>query len=126
MNHLSGIACCLLLTFAVQPVFAQSKSEKATIVRLKQDIGYLASDELEGRATGSEGERKAGDYLIKAYKKAGISYYKEQYRHDFKFVSGREIANTSQIRFSGNFMRIGKDAFPLPFTGFKKAVSEAG
>lgn len=43
---------------------------------LKTDLTIVASDEMEGRETGSEGQKKAGKYLISQYEEAGISYPK--------------------------------------------------
>ncbi len=40
---------------------------------LQAHVKYLSSDELEGRLTGTEGERKAHQYIISQWKKAGIS-----------------------------------------------------
>lgn len=42
---------------------------------LKKHISYLASDELKGRLTGSEGEKKAGEYLAKEFKNLGLKPY---------------------------------------------------
>lgn len=36
----------------------------------------IASDEMEGRETGSKGQKKAGLYMIEQYKKSGISFPK--------------------------------------------------
>ena len=36
----------------------------------------LSSDEMEGRETGSKGQKKAGLYMIEQYKKSGISFPK--------------------------------------------------
>lgn len=43
---------------------------------LRRDLTVVASDEMEGRETGSEGQKKAGRYLIEQYKAAGISFPK--------------------------------------------------
>ena len=43
---------------------------------LKTNLTIIASDEMEGRETGSEGQKKAGRYIIEQYTKAGISYPK--------------------------------------------------
>lgn len=40
---------------------------------LKNHLTIVASDEMEGRETGSAGQKKAGKYLIEQYKKNGIS-----------------------------------------------------
>jgi len=41
---------------------------------LKTNLYTIASKEMEGRDTGSKGQKKAGEYLISQYMKAGISF----------------------------------------------------
>jgi len=43
---------------------------------LRTNLTYIASDETEGRETGSEGQKKAGKFIIDFYKKNGISFPK--------------------------------------------------
>ncbi|MCO5259856.1 MAG: M20/M25/M40 family metallo-hydrolase [Crocinitomicaceae bacterium] len=43
--------------------------------QLKKHLSYLASDELEGRLTGSKGEEKAANYLAQELKKYGLKPY---------------------------------------------------
>lgn len=52
--------------------YISSISENA----LKTNLTIIASDEMEGRETGSEGQKKAGRYIIEQYQKAGISFPK--------------------------------------------------
>ncbi|MFT4679765.1 MAG: acetylornithine deacetylase/succinyl-diaminopimelate desuccinylase-like protein, partial [Flavobacteriales bacterium] len=40
---------------------------------LESTIGYLASDSLEGRGTGSKGERLAGDFVIHEFERIGLT-----------------------------------------------------
>ena len=40
---------------------------------LKENLMVIASDEMEGRQTGSEGQKKAGAYIVNYYKNLGIS-----------------------------------------------------
>lgn len=47
-----------------------------TAEKLKTKLYVVASDEMEGRDTGSKGQKKAGNYLIEQYKKSKISYPK--------------------------------------------------
>ena len=42
---------------------------------LKKVVNYLASDELKGRDTGSEGIKKAADFIIEEFKAIGVSPY---------------------------------------------------
>jgi hypothetical protein len=41
---------------------------------LSEHLYIIAGNEMEGRDTGSAGQKKAGEYLINQYKKMGISY----------------------------------------------------
>jgi hypothetical protein len=47
-----------------------------TADKLKTKLYIVASDEMEGRDTGSKGQKEAGKYLIGQYKKNGISFPK--------------------------------------------------
>ena len=47
-----------------------------TPTALKTHLTIVASDQMEGRDTGSKGQKKAGVYLIEQYKKAGIPFPK--------------------------------------------------
>jgi len=51
---------------------------------LKANLTVIASDEMEGRDTGSEGQKKAGRYIIDFYKQNGVSFPKgatDYYQH---------------------------------------------
>ncbi|AKK74080.1 peptidase M28 [Chryseobacterium sp. P1-3] len=43
---------------------------------LKKNLYVIASDEMEGRDTGSPGQKKAGEYMVNYYKNLGVSYPK--------------------------------------------------
>ncbi|MFM8486053.1 MAG: peptidase M28, partial [Bacteroidota bacterium] len=46
----------------------QEISEKS----LFKTVSYLASDKLEGRGTGTEGEKKAAKFIAREFKKIGL------------------------------------------------------
>ncbi len=54
----------------------QKSYESITTDELKTHLYIIASDEMQGRDTGSEGQKKAGKYLIDQYRKMGISHPK--------------------------------------------------
>lgn len=52
--------------------------------RIEKNLRIIASDEMEGRDTGTEGQKKAGRYIIDFYKSSGISFptgAKDYYQH---------------------------------------------
>ncbi|MFI8379263.1 M28 family metallopeptidase [Leeuwenhoekiella sp. NPDC079379] len=60
---------------------------------IKKHIEFLASDDLQGRKTGSEGIDEAATYIIKQFQDAGVKSYFSSYRDKFdaKGVSGYNI-----------------------------------
>ncbi len=103
---------------------AKNKSDKKTIKQLQTDISYLASDELEGRRTSTEGERKAADYIEKRYKDIGVKPYKEQYRVPFHFTYGKEASGSTAISVNNTLVPLNGDNFALPFSGGGHVASE--
>ena len=104
--------------------FAQNRADRRIARQLKEDITYLASDELEGRRVGSEGERKAAAYIEKRYSDLGIPGYRGKYRHEFIYIDGKQIEDATQIKLGNDRMRIKEEAFPFAFSANKKAYGE--
>jgi len=49
------------------------KTEYTPENKIKEDVSFLADDKLEGRNTGTEGEKKAAEYIAKRFKDLGLS-----------------------------------------------------
>ncbi|QCX52586.1 M28 family metallopeptidase [Elizabethkingia sp. JS20170427COW] len=78
----------------------QKSLNSISVENLKRDLFTIAGDEMEGRDTGSEGQKKAGRYMIEQYQKAGIgfppslgSYYQKV---PSEFMSKRKKINDSE------------------------------
>lgn len=110
------VLSALIITFCI-PAVAQNVSEKKVIKRLKKDIEYLASDELQGRRTGSEGERKAAEYIVEYYANHGIKPYNGNYLYPFKFIAGRSIDEHTLLKVDNRPIKIPEHGFPLSFSG---------
>ena len=113
--------CALLLVLSATG-FAQ-KVDRKLVKALQADIGYLASDAMEGRRTGTEEEQKAGDYLISRYQKLKIPPYGAAYRHPYPFVRGREMGTTT-ISVGGQSMQMGAEVFPFAFSANAEVSGE--
>ncbi len=71
---------------------------------LKKNLYVIASDEMEGRDTGSPGQKRAGEYMVNYYKSLGISYpkalgsYYQKVPADFmKKRGGRNLPDSENI-----------------------------
>src|SRR5690554_2313098 len=51
---------------------------------LRTHLFMIASDEMQGRDTGSEGQKKAGKYLIQQYQKIGLTYRSEEHTSELQ------------------------------------------
>ncbi|NNL32655.1 MAG: M28 family peptidase [Flavobacteriaceae bacterium] len=62
------------------------KQEYTPENKIKEDVKILADDSLEGRQTGTEGEKKAADYIAERFKDMGLEGKgTEGYFQDFSF-----------------------------------------
>lgn len=65
----------------------QSQVKEAAINSLQKDVAYLASDDLEGRETGTEGAIKASEYLAQRFDEIGLQPMgTEGYYQEFSFT----------------------------------------
>lgn len=83
---------------------------------LKEHILYLADDKLEGRASGSEGELLAAQYISKEYKEIGLSPIDEEnaYFQYFDFIQGYTSSEDSYLEIDDQRFEVDKDFFILP------------
>jgi len=123
--QLKGWVLSVTAMMLLQPAFAKKVSEKKIVKQLKKDIGYLASDELEGRRTGSEGEKKAALYIVSNYRALGISGYGgDQFIYPFTFTIGRTRGKNNKIEIDGSILTK-EEGFPLSFSATGAIESDA-
>jgi len=100
-------------------------SPGVSIDNLKEHVTYLASDELEGRRTGSKGIRKAADYIRQHLTKSGlqpIGPEQDSFNHTFEFTGGVELVKPeNKMTLRGHtgedqIFELDKDFRPLAFS----------
>lgn len=111
-----------------------AKPDTQALNNLKAHIQYLADDKLEGRRTGTNGEKLAMEYISNQFKEIGLAPKgSEGYYQPFEVNDGKQIDNTTTCIINGTTLTAGKDFFPFPFSATTKqdampsiAVQEAG
>ncbi len=75
---------------------------KITEADLKSEIEYLASDALDGRLTGTSGEKLAGDYILERFKKIGLTPLDKNpnMTSEFSFTSGVHAGRKNAMSFT--------------------------
>ena len=94
------------------------KADKVIVENLKSHVGYLADDRLEGRRAGTEGERKAMEYISGEFSKIGLLPKGENggYTQAFPIDDGRQIGKGTLFQVNGQDLRTGTDFFPYPYS----------
>ena len=76
-----------ILIFAFFTLLFVGKTNAQTESQIHKDVVYLADDKLEGRATGSEGEKLATEYIAMRFKEIGLEPKGNNgYFQDFTFT----------------------------------------
>ncbi|HMB53066.1 MAG TPA: PA domain-containing protein, partial [Thermoanaerobaculia bacterium] len=135
-------ALTLLATVAlVLPAAAQPAAAAAADNGIRADVEYLASGDLEGRLTGSPGEKKAAEYIERRLAEIGARPLPGHggFRVPFEFTAGVEDAGSylalaaaegREVRFDGDavqalsFSDSGEVSAPVVFAGYGLVVPE--
>ncbi len=117
--HLMKNVLLFLLLFS-QTVSAQrlKKQDKAIIADLHNEIDYLASDKLEGRRTGTPGEKLAYEYLSNEFKNIGLipKGDNNSFIQTFEINEGKQILPATHLLINDDSLAIEKDFFPFIFS----------
>ena len=62
----------IVILFLMVLLGCKTNSEDVKTVTIKEDVTFLADDKLEGRQTGSEGEKAAANYIAKRFEDLGF------------------------------------------------------
>ncbi|MEO8859821.1 MAG: M20/M25/M40 family metallo-hydrolase [Ginsengibacter sp.] len=110
----------LFLILVPQLASAQKlrKSDKAIINNLRDEISFLASDKLEGRRTGTPGEKLAYEYLSVQFKSIGLTPKGDNnsYTQAFEINEGKQILPQTHLLINTNDLVLEKDFFPFIFS----------
>ncbi len=88
-------------------------------------IKYLASDKLEGRYTGSKGEKLAYQYIEKQFKSYGLKpAFGKSYIQKFKFIEKVELTKNNTVKLAAGEksknLSLKSDFMTAPFSGSAK------
>ncbi len=103
------------------------KADKQVISNLQSHIGFLADDKLEGRRTGSAGEKLAFDYISNQFVAAGLAPAGENggYVQAFEVNDGKQVDPSTSLQINNNRLSAEKDFFPLAYSASAKTNAAA-
>jgi aminopeptidase YwaD len=91
----------LLLLSLLLPtlLFAKTNREKKLLEQLKKDVSFLADDKLEGRRTGTIGEKIAASYIASRMRENKIDpFWNNSYLQDFEITEGNIRGEQEELR----------------------------
>jgi aminopeptidase YwaD len=124
MQFRARIVSLLFLSFFVlQDCIPQKlkKADKLILANLENEIHYLASDQLEGRRTGSPGEKLASDYIIAEFQKIGLKPMGNHggWLQSFEVNDGKQVSSATHFIINSTELQLEKDYFPLSYSAQK-------
>lgn len=114
------IRITILLVLLAQTTVAQKlkKKDKVVFTNLQKHVSFLADDKLEGRRTGTNGEKLAYEYISSEFSKAGLIAKGDNntYLQAFEVNEGKEVNKPTHLIIDGNDLQLDKDYFPFVFS----------
>ncbi|MCB0709491.1 MAG: M28 family peptidase [Chitinophagaceae bacterium] len=97
---------------------SQIKADNIVLASLHNHIAYLADDKLEGRRTGTEGEKLAYEYITKQFELAGLKAKADNgsYIQAFEVNDGRQTGPGTSLIINNTALVPDKDFFPFSFS----------
>lgn len=76
---------------------------------LKKHLAIIASDSMEGRETGTAGQRKAANYIEEAFRKSGLSHPQNMNGYQQYFPIQQDVVTETSLMIDGKKMIFGSD-----------------
>jgi len=93
------------------------KKDTQTLDHLRAHVYYLADDKLEGRRTGTNGEKLAMEYISNQFKTIGLlTKGTDGYIQPFDVNDGKQMNPATFLSINDNKLEAGKDYFVFPFS----------
>jgi aminopeptidase YwaD len=118
-----------ILFLLLAPLFVLSQKKaglKKIQTALRAHVGYLADDKLEGRRTGTAGEKLAMEYIAQQFQAMGLEAKgTEKYYQPFSVNEGKEMKEATALTITKSFsegaaatktLLINKEFFAFPYS----------
>lgn len=86
-----------ILVCSFLPVFLYAQDYAESIKRLEEHVSSLSSASMEGRMAGSEGERKAAEYMYDCLSEAGVTMLCPRSGQEFSIVMDGDTVRSRNI-----------------------------
>jgi aminopeptidase YwaD len=117
---LNRLWICFLIVGCTVAKNGIQQNDAQVLANLHKHIEYLASDKLEGRRTGSPGEKLAAEYISEDFKNAGLKPAGTNgYYQPFSVNEGKQINPSTLFTIDGKILQLNKEFYPLTYSSNK-------
>ena len=111
-----------LLISTVSSAQKLKKADKLVLSNLQTHISFLSDDKLEGRRTGTAGEKLAYEYISSQFAAGGLIAKGDNgsYIQNFEVNEGKQIDPSTQLVINNKTLLLEKDFFPFTYSANKK------
>ena len=111
MKKILSLICLLAIvhTSFAQADAAEKYAAEITGKNLKKHLSIIASAEMEGRETGTEGQRKAAAYIESQFKTIGLKTVPSLKGYQQFYPLFQDSLNTADLKVNGKVAAFGKD-----------------
>ncbi|WP_207491928.1 M20/M25/M40 family metallo-hydrolase [Aridibaculum aurantiacum] len=96
---------------------AEQRAQQLLLLQLRAHVAFLSDDKLEGRSTGSEGERLAMEYISNQFKSIGLQPKGTQgYVQAFVVEEGKKVDAATRLSINDNLLQLNKEYIPLAYS----------
>jgi hypothetical protein len=93
------------------------KEDKLLVANLQTHVQYLSDDKLQGRRTGTAGEKLAAEYISGEFQKLGLQPKgSNEFYQPFGVNEGKQIGSSTFLYIDGNSLALNKEFFPLEYS----------
>ena len=104
----TALSFCMFIAFAQKDIPAKYANE-ITVAELKKQLTIIAGDEMEGRETGTEGQRKAAAYIESQFKAMGLLPVKALKGYQQYYPLYQDSLQKAVFTINGTPAEFGKD-----------------
>lgn len=95
-----ALARFILFFCSISAPFILVAQDSTIIINVREHIKYLASDDLQGRGSGTEGNAKAAQYIADFFKKNSVTPLGSDYFQHFSVPVGYTVKPETKARFA--------------------------
>ena len=112
----------IALFYFTGAVYAQNP--EVTSKELKQHVNYLAADQLKGRKAGTEGGKKAAEYIREQFNNYGLDLMADDGFQHFKLINSAEAGEKNLLKIDKEEFTPKEDFIPISFSANKELTAE--